>query len=99
MNKAEILAEARRLFRMGSDTETLLSFLRQQGFGKIDSIVALRDITGQHLTMAKEAVHRSAAWADRFQSDERLHEELWHAAEATGDFDVKSSGEDGNKND
>lgn len=50
--------------------EGLLSFLREQGCSKIDSIKALRIFKDMSLEDAKRTVHLSETWADRRESDE-----------------------------
>ncbi len=65
----EIIADAHRLAAAGADRETVLVFLRDKGFNKIDSIKTIRPLYGLSMPEAKDLVDHSAAWSDRFYSD------------------------------
>lgn len=70
----QVVADAQRLARAGADRETILLFLRDREFNKIDSIKVIRALYGLTMPEAKEIVDRSAAWSDRFHSDMALRE-------------------------
>ena len=70
----EVVADARRLATVGADRETILVFLRDRKFNKIDSIKVMRALYGLSMPEAKDLVDHSAAWSDRFYSDMQLRE-------------------------
>jgi hypothetical protein len=65
----EIVADAHKLVAAGADRETLLVFLRDKGFDKIDSIKTIRPLYGLSMAQAKELIDNSDAWSDRFYYD------------------------------
>ena len=75
----EIVADAHRLAAAGADRETILVFLRDKGFNKIDSIKTLRGLYGLSMPEAKDLIDHSAAWSDRFEYDMELRETAWRA--------------------
>jgi ribosomal protein L7/L12 len=75
----EIIADARRLASAGADRETILVFLRDRKFNKIDSIKVIRALYGLSMPEAKDLVDHSAVWSDRFYSDKQLRETAWKA--------------------
>ena len=70
----EVVADAQRLATAGADRETILVFLRERGFDKIDSIKTLQVLYGLSIPEAKELIDYSAAWSDRFQYDMEFRE-------------------------
>jgi hypothetical protein len=74
----EVLATLRGRLTSGVRPAELVAEMRAEGFGKIDSIKFLREFGGVTLGQAKDIVHLSPAWADRYESDEAFHD----AAEA-----------------
>lgn len=89
----EVIAEARRLAQVGTERETILLFLRDRGFDKIDSSDTIQEIYGLFLAEARDLVHRSAAWSDRFHCDNKLRETAMRvlrdlAAESANDPDA-----------
>jgi ribosomal protein L7/L12 len=64
----EIVA-ARRLAAAGADCETILVFLRDRGFDKIDSIKTMRMLYSLSMPEAKDMIDHSVAWSDRLHSD------------------------------
>ena len=56
----------------GADRETILVFLRDRGFNKIDSIKTIREFYGLSMPEGKDLIDHSAAWSDRFESDMQL---------------------------
>jgi ribosomal protein L7/L12 len=74
-----VVADAHRLASAGADVETVLFFLREQKFNKIDCIKVLRAEYRMSMEEAKEAVDHSASWSDQFYSDVQLRETAWKA--------------------
>jgi Ribosomal protein L7/L12 C-terminal domain len=70
----ETIEDAHRLAGAGADRETILFFLRERGFDKIDSIKTVREIYGLSMPDAKELVDHGAAWSDRYDSDMQFRE-------------------------
>lgn len=75
----EVVADAHRLAAAGADRETILVFVRDRAFDKIDSINVLRTLYGLTMPEAKQLVDHSAAWSDRFYTDMELHKTAWKA--------------------
>jgi hypothetical protein len=75
----ETIADAHLLVRAGADKETILVFLREKGFNKIDSIKTIRTLYGLSMPDSKELIDHSAAWSDRFDSDMQLRETAMRA--------------------
>ena len=65
----EVIADARRLAQAGAERETILVLLRDRGFDKIDSTDTVQELYTLSVAEAKDLVHRSAAWSDRFYRD------------------------------
>jgi ribosomal protein L7/L12 len=91
--RPEIVADAHRLKAAGADQETILVFLRERGFNKIDSIKTVRALYGLSMPKAKELIDHSAAWSDRFYSDLQLRQTALRAlrdiaAESANDPDA-----------
>ena len=70
----EVVADASRLAAVGADRETILVFLRDRGFNKIDSIKTIRGLYGLSMPEAKDLIDHSAAWSDRFDHDMEFRE-------------------------
>jgi hypothetical protein len=70
----EMLAEARRMLKEGSDLDEILRALRQRCPSIIQSIKVVRDLKGMPLGEAKELVHNSEAWSDVADSHSELHD-------------------------
>lgn len=65
----------------GGSVEAVISFLRQQGCSKVETICLIARAESVSLSKAKEWVHGSAVWEDVRERDERIHEVLEEAAE------------------
>lgn len=65
----EVITDAHRLAAAGADCETILIFLRERKFDKIDSIKTFRLLYNLSMSEAKDLIDHSAAWSDRFQHD------------------------------
>ena len=68
----EIVADAHRLAAAGADSETILVFLRERQFDKIDSVKTTRMLYGLSMPEAKDVIDHSVAWSDRYHSDMQL---------------------------
>jgi len=75
----DVVADANRLAATGADRETILVFLRDRGFNKIDSIKTIRDLYGLSMPEAKDLIDHSVAWSDRFDTDMQFREEARRA--------------------
>jgi hypothetical protein len=71
---SEVIADAHRLAAAGADCETILVFLRERKFNKMDSIKTIRLLYNLSMPEAKDLIDHSAAWSDRFDSDMKLRE-------------------------
>ncbi len=69
-----VVEDAHRLASAGADRETLLVFLRDRKFNKIESIKVMIALYGLSMQEGKDLVDHSAAWSDRFDSDMQLRE-------------------------
>lgn len=70
------VSDAGKLLVTCADHELVLSFLREKGFNKIDSIKALVSAGGMPLGEAKLIVHNSKTWNDVYDRDEAFHRQL-----------------------
>lgn len=75
----QIVADASRLVAAGADRETILVFLRDRGFDKIDSIKTVRGLFPLTMPEAKDMIDHSAAWSDRFEYDMEFRETIMRA--------------------
>ena len=69
-----IIAEISTMLHSGSGHEASLRKMRDLGLDKIECIKLLREHGGVTLGQAKDIVHLSPAWADRYDSDEAFHD-------------------------
>ncbi|MEU8000744.1 hypothetical protein AB0B66_06215 [Catellatospora sp. NPDC049111] len=69
----------------GASLDDVITFLRDEGFGQIDSMKLLTHTAGLSLAEAKQAIDASPAWQDRRESNEALRRDLWEAAQAVVD--------------
>jgi hypothetical protein len=68
----DAVSDAARLIGGGADIELVLIFLRDRGFDKIDSIYAIQILYEKQFPEAKNLVHSSTAWSDRYRADSDL---------------------------
>lgn len=71
-----LLARARIDLAAGATLDTALAALREGGFSRVDSVRAVRALTGASMADAKEIVHVSPAWADVRERDDEFHRSL-----------------------
>lgn len=81
VDRAELGDRCRSLMDQGMGREGLISFLRQAGCFKIDSIAILMDVLHVDLSEAKPLVHLSETWKDRREEDDLFHERIAEAIE------------------
>jgi ribosomal protein L7/L12 len=75
------LEEIHTLLASCSNLDDVISRMRSLGLNKIECIKVIRAHLGVSLGEAKDIVHLSPAWADRFDSDNALHDAFEQAAE------------------
>ncbi len=90
IDNSSVTVDAERLLLAGANYDTVLAFLRDHGFGKLDSIKFLCNAAKMTLSDAKQLVHDSAAWKDTFKRDERLHDSLMRALADLGPIQSSS---------
>jgi hypothetical protein len=83
--KREVIDDARRLVGGGASLEMILTFFREKGFDKIDSVNAIRTLRGKSMAKAKEIIDHSETWSDRFHHDMQFRETVWKALRAIAD--------------
>jgi ribosomal protein L7/L12 len=71
-----IVSAARAELNSGTEFESILLMLKENGFSQIDCIRGTIDLTGSSMTEAKERVHFSRAWAATREQSDELHESL-----------------------
>ena len=79
-----VVQRAAELRANDGDWDAVLKQLRDDGFSKIECILAIRDIEKIPTGEAKEMVHFSSAWEDRREQDEQFHDDLIEAVEKLG---------------
>ncbi|MGN9814477.1 hypothetical protein ACTMUQ_03900 [Streptomyces sp. SD11] len=80
-NSDDVLAESAAALRDGKSLDEVLTDLRSQGFGVIDSIKAVRRLRSCSLAEAKQIVHFSEAWKDMRETHDAFHGDLARKAE------------------
>ena len=75
----EVIADAHRLAAAGASCETILVFLRERKFDKIDSIKTTRLLYNLSISEAKDLIDHSPAWSDRFDRDMQFRETAMRA--------------------
>jgi len=81
MARDKLVAECKRRFDEDDDFEKLISFLRDLGCTKIDSVAILVRATGIDLGRAKELVHFSPTWEGTRLADEEFQKAAADAIE------------------
>ena len=69
------------MLRTGRHRDSVIARMRSLALNKVESIKLLRDHGGLTLHDAKDIVHLSPAWADRFESEEAFHDAAEEAFE------------------
>ena len=70
----EIAADVAAMFQRGAEPDSIVVRMRMLGLNKIESIKLLRDCCGISIANGKDIVDLSPAWADRRESDEKVHD-------------------------
>jgi len=89
MDRYRLATECRKLNDSGADLEDILTYLRNEGCSKIDSIVVLHEVLGISLGDAKGLVHCSSTWRDVREQDDAFHDQLIEALVETGWIEPK----------
>ncbi len=76
-----IVAEISGMFARGLDHDEVIARMRALGLHKIECMKLFREYGGVTLGEAKDIVHLSPVWADRYESDEAFHDVAERAAE------------------
>jgi ribosomal protein L7/L12 len=69
-----VVAEVAAMLQAGRDHDEVIARMRALGLHKIECMKIFRDYGGVTLGSAKDIVHLSPAWADRYKYDEAFHE-------------------------
>jgi hypothetical protein len=69
IGKAEGIRDAQHLLQSGADPELVLSFLRERGMSKRDSIYTLASLMEISVLEANTLVHSSKSWSDLYDSN------------------------------
>src|SRR5947209_18912161 len=72
----QLIATCAQMFSEGREVEDVLTYLRQNGCGKLDSMKALMKLKGTNAEDAKRAVYFSKNGADGAQRDEARQDAL-----------------------
>jgi hypothetical protein len=90
VKESETKRQALALLAVETPLEIVLTHMRTRGLSKVDSINLLIRHTKIPLQEAKEAVHASETWSDKFDPDETSHIKLEEAAKLAGFIVVPS---------
>ena len=90
IDRHQLVTESKKLKENGADLEKILTFLRNAGCSKIDSIVVLREALGTSLGDAKQLVHCSTTWRDARERDDAFHDRLIDALDEAGWINPKA---------
>ena len=82
MSRESALSFANKLLDEKKSLESVISFLRDDGFSKTQSIVMINEITGLSLKEATFLVHSSNVWIDVFQSDSEFLDSFYDFLES-----------------
>ena len=81
----ELTTTCKRMLQEGRDSDSIIWFLREQTGKKTISMAVMARILDISLGEAKLLVHRSQAWADVRERDERFEEDFVAALEQLAD--------------
>ncbi len=76
-----LLVQCEAMLLEGKSIEHVLSFLRENGCSRIDSIKAVMALENKTLSQAKETIHFSKTWEDTREKAEAFHDSLIDALE------------------
>jgi len=83
-DKNALISCAEQLLHAGKGYDAVLAYLREGGYGKLDSMKFLCRAGKLSLIRAKEIVHDSVVWSDAFERDEELHDSLLRSVAELG---------------
>jgi hypothetical protein len=66
----EVFGDAQRLLRSGADLELILMFLRDRGYGKVDSIYTIAALMNKTIPQANALVDQSESWSSQTREDD-----------------------------
>jgi ribosomal protein L7/L12 len=71
---------AARIWAETNDYDSVVRHLRDKGYGKLDSIKAIREICGVTLGESKRKVELSEVWADTLDGSNQLHDAFFEGS-------------------
>jgi len=77
----EIKSNCIKIFNETKDIEYVLTYLRDNGYSKIQSVQTLIELQKTDLGKAKRIVHLSKSWADMYSRDEKFHDAIEKVSE------------------
>lgn len=84
-----VFRDAKRLLQSGADLELVLSFFRERGLGKPDSIYMLAGLMEKTIPEAKTLLENSQIWSnDQHETDERIRNAARQALRDLGFHDT-----------
>jgi ribosomal protein L7/L12 len=75
---AELVEKVQHMLATGTSIEDILSFLRQSGCSKVESIVVIKETNAISLAEAKKIIHYSKAWEDTRERDETFQDTFFN---------------------
>jgi len=99
--KREVIVDVISLYRAGADVERLLAVMRERGFSETDSVEPIMEVLCLDRGDARNLVIESRTWADHYQDNLKLQEDLLQAllelSEERDDFTVVIEPDDSEK--
>jgi hypothetical protein len=68
----ESFGDAKKLIQGGAEPELVLSFLRERGVGRIDSVYAMASLMEKSVSESRDLVDGSQTWSDLYETDMRF---------------------------
>lgn len=72
VSDTESFSDAKRLVEAGAEPELVLSFLRERGVGRTDSVYTMASLMEKSVPEARALVDESQTWSDRYETDMRF---------------------------
>jgi ribosomal protein L7/L12 len=76
VDRSRLINECTKLKESDVGVEDMMSYLRNEGCNKIDTMVVLLEVLGINLGEAKHLVHLSSTWRDVKERDDAFHDKL-----------------------
>ena len=76
MKNNDIKNNCMKIFNDTNDIEYVLTYLRDNGYSKVQSMQILIELQKIDLDEAKRIVHLSKVWADTYSRDENIHDAI-----------------------